>query len=88
MEVSDRPGPVDKERAGLYRSVFDSPEGRKVLEDLIKVSQFYGETWDPHCCTASYKAGKRRLVGRIINFVSRGERVDEARDYYKGVDNG
>jgi len=58
-----------------YRAVFDSPDGERVLEHLIKVG--YVDTTvhtpgDSH--DTAYKEGKRSIVISILRFIERDPR--------------
>lgn len=62
---------VDKEKASLYHSVFDTPNGKKVLEDMLAKAQIYEGAWDPDPHVASYRAGMQRSVLNILKLLGR-----------------
>lgn len=55
-----------------YRAVFDTPDGKKVLEHLCKVGHIVSPTFvagDPH--TTSFREGERHIVLSILRFINR-----------------
>lgn len=68
---------IDKEKASLYHAVFDTPNGRKVLDDLLSFVGHYGDPFvagDP--CITSYNCGQRRVVARILNLLGSGHAIE------------
>ena len=75
---------IDKNKAAIYHSVFDTPEGRKVMEDLISITGYFGETFvanDPYA--TAYNCGQRRIVNRILNFIGISHANDMAKAHYE-----
>lgn len=70
---------VDKEKASLYHSVFNSTNGKLVLEDMLKSAQIYEGAWDPDPHVASYRAGMQRMVLNILKFLGR-HKADRIRE--------
>ena len=80
---------VDKEKAALYHSVFNTPNGRKVVDDLVSFVGFYGDQFtpgDPH--TTAYNCGQKRVLTRILRFVGMGHPIDDSIDHTKRLNNG
>lgn len=62
---------TEKELKGAYMRVFDSEDGKAVLEDLRSMASFdsYGiSDGDRRLC---YVQGKRSIVGHILNAINR-----------------
>lgn len=53
----------------LYKSVFDSENGKKVLWDLMKVSGYTTTNFDENPYKTAYNEGARSMVTRVINLV-------------------
>lgn len=66
-----------------YRTVFGSPEGKRVLEDLRKS---YKQTFDPNPSVSAYKQGKRDVVldiERLIELAQDPEfTLENIKDYF------
>lgn len=52
-----------------YRSVFQTPEGRRVLRDLAKVCHAASTTFDADPREQARKEGKRQIWLRIQNMI-------------------
>jgi len=58
-----------------YRAVFDSPDGERVLEHLVKVGFVDISTHTPgDSHDTAYKEGKRSIVISILRFIERDPR--------------
>ena len=66
----------DKEKASLYSAVFNNPDGRKVVDDLINFVGYFGEGFATDPYSTSYNCGQRRVVTRILNLVGMIHAVD------------
>lgn len=54
----------------IYKEVFNTPSGKKVLRDLMNVGHVLGQAHvpgDPH--TSAFNEGQRRIVLRILSFL-------------------
>jgi len=53
-----------------YKKVFSTPEGKKVLYDLMKFGKFNQPTYSPGDPNGTaFNEGMRRVILRIVNFV-------------------
>jgi hypothetical protein len=52
-----------------YRKVFSSPEGKLILEDLIKSTKFFETIYHEDHSIMAFDEGQRALVLRIISMV-------------------
>ena len=50
---------IKEERRELYHTVFNSPQGKKVLEDLAKVSEFNYTSFSLEPLSMAHKEGKK-----------------------------
>ena len=60
---------IEKKYIGIvkaYRNVFMSPEGEKVLQDLMKVHHVKSSSFDPNPQVAAFKEGERNVILRIL----------------------
>lgn len=53
-----------------YKNVFNSPEGRVVLQDLMKVHHMKGSSFDPNPTVAAFKEGERNVILRILTRIN------------------
>ena len=56
---------IKEERRELYHTVFNSPQGQKVLEDLAKVSEFNYTSFSLEPLSMAHKEGKKELYRYI-----------------------
>lgn len=56
---------IKDERRELYNSVFKTPQGMKVLEDLAKVCEFKYTSFSTDPLMMSHKEGKKELFRYI-----------------------
>ena len=54
------------ERIRAYKRVFDSEDGKKVLQDLMKSCHVFTSTMDANPNETAYKEGERSVVLRIM----------------------
>lgn len=69
--MSFDPQSMNKDKASLYSSVFNTPQGEEVLEDLMRFVGFMGDAFkpgDPY--GTAYNLGQRRVVQRIANLTA------------------
>jgi hypothetical protein len=59
--------PVD--RAISYQSTFATPEGQKVLFDLMKEHHMIGSSFSKDAFEMAFKEGERNVVLRILNIL-------------------
>ena len=58
-------------KSDLYKSVFRSPDGELVLADLIRETRWDQQSYvEGHPDTTAFNEGMRRVVTRIVRFVS------------------
>lgn len=69
---------VDKDKVQLYSSVFDTPNGRKVLADLAKFTGFYADLGTADSLTQANYIGQRRVILRILGLLNAGQDIDVA----------
>lgn len=67
-----------------YQSVFSTPEGERVLYDLIKSCHILHSTMDPNPNEMAYKEGERSVVLRILQTLGQDpaaliKRIEEGR---------
>lgn len=75
---------VAKEKASLYSSVFDTPNGRLILDDLIAYVGYWGDAFTPgDPCVTAYNCGQRRVVARILNLLGTGHAADMIKDHHE-----
>ncbi len=55
------------ETINLYKSVFNTNNGKKLLWDLMKVSGYTGTNFDENPYKTAFNEGARSMVTRIIN---------------------
>lgn len=55
-----------KDTMQAYQRVFESPEGKLVLRDLMKGCHFYETTFTGDAIETAYREGERSVVLRII----------------------
>lgn len=61
---------MNKEKANLYKKVFNSPEGKKVLRDLMEFGGVMSQTHVPgDSHSTAFNEGQRRTVLRILSFL-------------------
>jgi len=61
---------VQKDRSRLYHSVFGTPDGRRVLMDLMSFSGFMSDPFDANPHVTSYRTGVRTVVSHILRHLS------------------
>lgn len=65
----------------LYKNVFNTVEGKKVLRDLMDFCHFTNPTYDPNNIhNSAFNEGKRRVLLRIISFMSDNEALEVYRN--------
>lgn len=68
---------MNKEKSKLYKKVFNSPEGKKVVRDLMECGMIFGQTHvpnDPY--SSAFNEGQRRIVLRLLSFLKPEEMLD------------
>ena len=80
---------IDKEKMKIYSDVFDNDAGRKVIQDLVNFTGFFGDTFTPNDpSTNAYCLGQRRILLRILKFVGEKHAIDMVKDHAeKGIVN-
>ena len=82
------PKHIDRHKAQLYSNVFDNPQGRKIIEDLVSITGYFGDTHvagDPF--STAFNCGQRRILNRILNFVG-SQHVDQlAKQHHERIAN-
>jgi hypothetical protein len=69
--MSFDPQAMNKDKSSLYASVFNTPQGTKVLEDLMSFVGYMGDAFKPNDPYATaYNLGQRRVVQRILNLTN------------------
>jgi hypothetical protein len=67
---------VDKDKVQLYSSVFNTPNGKKVLADLVKFTGFYADLGTTDSLTQANYIGQRRVILRILGLLNPGSNID------------
>jgi hypothetical protein len=68
---------MNKEKIKLYKQVFGSPEGQKVLKDLMDFGGFMRPSYDPtNPHNTAFNEGSRRVLLRILSFMNPKESID------------
>lgn len=60
----------DEKRARDYRVVFGSPEGERVLADLIDMNGVLRPTFDPDPNVSAFNEGRRNVLLDILRYLS------------------
>lgn len=62
---------VKKRRAidAAYRRVFNSPDGKLILQDLMEQHSITGTTFDPNPQVSALKEGERNVVLRVMSIL-------------------
>jgi hypothetical protein len=62
-----------KERNEVYNKLFNTPEGKKVIDDLCKQHYIHNSTYnrDGSEYETVYREGQRRVVLRILNILKK-----------------
>ena len=71
--MADDPGKAQKEAVQAYQDVFNTPQGRIVLMDMIKVSGIYQITGVREGAELQHMEGSRDMVRRIISILALNE---------------
>lgn len=79
-----------KTRNTAYKTIFNTPQGKEVLKDLLKFCHFDSPTFmpnDPY--TSAFNEGKRRVALRILGIMNMDEeamnKVLEELNQYRGL---
>lgn len=59
----------DRQRLMDYRATFGSPEGKRVLHDLIGRHFILGSTFSPEPTTTAFSEGQREVVLQILRYM-------------------
>lgn len=70
----------DPELVRIYKTVFTSPEGQLVLEDLRMRGFYYAPTYDPIAHGMGVNEGMRTLILHIENQVHRDLETEEPKE--------
>lgn len=75
---------MDKNKMRIYKEVFDTPNGKKVLKDIMDFCHIMGQLHDPNNShNTAFNDGKRRVALRILSFL----KPEEIVDIYNSKDN-
>jgi hypothetical protein len=58
-----------------YLKVFDSPEGKMVLHDMMKTNGMYSSTFNENPYTMAYLEGRRSMLTDLINVLNKDPEV-------------
>jgi hypothetical protein len=72
----------------MYKSVFGSENGQRVLWDLMKVSGYTSNNFDENPQQLAYNEGLRSMVIRIVNLVEMDtQQISKLTKKYREADN-
>tara|TARA_Y100000310_G_scaffold239682_1_gene243373 strand:- start:11728 stop:11985 length:258 start_codon:yes stop_codon:yes gene_type:complete len=68
---------LNTNKARLYKQVFGTPEGQKVLKDLMDFCGFMTPSYTPdNQYNTAFNEGRRRVLLRILSFMKPQEAID------------
>lgn len=72
---------VEKTKQQTYSAVFNTKQGQDVIDDLVKFTGFFADTFSSDSNMNAYMLGQRRVLLRILSFANKRNASELAEEF-------